>query len=86
MIIGMKWIVDVGQKTDIIFNMSDADKTECGLCEVSGPMDEEDAAKIRDDREKLAKGMKDILDLVLKKASNVSFEKLSELEDLGYTN
>ncbi|RUS20347.1 hypothetical protein BC937DRAFT_95419 [Endogone sp. FLAS-F59071] len=73
----------IGQQTDIIFNMSDANKTECGFCEVSGPMDQEDATKVRDDREKLAKEMKDALDLVLKRASSAPLERLRKLKIWG---
>ncbi|RUP46199.1 hypothetical protein BC936DRAFT_147225 [Jimgerdemannia flammicorona] len=47
----------VGQKTDTIFNIADSDNTECGLVEVSGPLDDDnDVLHASDDKIKLAKG------------------------------
>jgi len=72
-----------GQKTDCIISLWNKPDQELLICEVSGPPNANDLDHFNDDRIKIQKGLKDILNLVAKRAKFGNVEIFRKLRVYG---
>ena len=73
----------MGQRTDAIVALRSHHKQEFVVCELSGPPDAKDLDHFGDDKLKIQKGLKDVLDLIANryKRGDVEISRRSKLLD-----